>query len=154
MKKRPKLFELLTTNVAGIEHHVKVGDLEGLREGEYMALVREPENPYDPNAIRVDARKDDWPGIKKIGYVPKVLAQMLALLMDNGYKLKARISHVNPRKGLVMMEICMRSKVEKPVNASDLSSALEKSASQIKKEKQKKKRLENELAQIASQKPY
>ena len=43
------------------------------------ALVREPDNPYDPNAIRVALA-----GILFMGYVPKDVARELAPLMDDG----------------------------------------------------------------------
>ena len=43
------------------------------------ALVREPDNPHDPNAIRVALG-----GIVFLGYVPKEIAKELALLMDQG----------------------------------------------------------------------
>lgn len=43
------------------------------------ALVREPDNPYDPNAIRVALA-----GIVFMGYVPKDVARELAPLMDEG----------------------------------------------------------------------
>jgi hypothetical protein len=43
------------------------------------ALVREPDNPHDPNAIRVALA-----GIVFLGYVPKEIAKELAPLMDQG----------------------------------------------------------------------
>jgi hypothetical protein len=43
-----------------------------------LCLVREPDNPKDPNAIRVDARQ----GI--VGYVPAAGAQALAARLDAG----------------------------------------------------------------------
>jgi hypothetical protein len=42
------------------------------------ALVREPANPYDPNAIQVRI------GGRQVGYVPKALAANLAPRMDRG----------------------------------------------------------------------
>jgi len=43
-----------------------------------FALVREPDNPHDSNAIRIAI------GDKKLGYVPKALAKKLAPEMDAG----------------------------------------------------------------------
>jgi HIRAN domain len=43
------------------------------------ALVREPDNPHDPNAIRVALG-----GILFLGYVPKEIAKELAPVMDQG----------------------------------------------------------------------
>lgn len=42
------------------------------------ALVREPENPQDPNAIRVEV------GGYFMGYIRKQIAQTLAPMMDEG----------------------------------------------------------------------
>ena len=43
------------------------------------ALVREPENPHDPNAVRVSLF-----GIYEMGYLPRWLAKGIAPLMDAG----------------------------------------------------------------------
>jgi hypothetical protein len=66
-----------------------------LRLGDALELVREPDNPYDRNAVRVD-----WRG-RKLGYVPRAENAALAWAMDRGERLTARISrlqaHPNPR---------------------------------------------------------
>ena len=52
-------------------------------------VVREPENKFDPNAIRVDS------GFGQIGYIPAdTAANNLASLMDRGHKVKAEISEI------------------------------------------------------------
>jgi hypothetical protein len=43
-----------------------------------FALVREPANPFDPNAIRVELAS------QLLGYVPRADAKDLAPLMDSG----------------------------------------------------------------------
>lgn len=66
-----------------------------LRVGDRLDLVREPGNPHDRNAVRVD-----WRG-RKLGYVPRAENEALAWAMDRGEALSARISrlqaHRNPR---------------------------------------------------------
>jgi hypothetical protein len=66
-----------------------------LRLGDALELVREPDNPYDRNAVRVD-----WRG-RKLGYVPRAENEALAWAMDRGERVTARISrlqeHRNPR---------------------------------------------------------
>ncbi len=66
-----------------------------LRLGDALELVREAENPYDRNAVRVD-----WRG-RKLGYVPRAENEALAWAMDRGERVTARISrlqeHRNPR---------------------------------------------------------
>jgi hypothetical protein len=67
-----------------------------LRVGDRLDLVREPDNPHDRNAVRVD-----WRG-RKLGYVPRAENAALAWAMDRGERLGARISrlqaHRNPRQ--------------------------------------------------------
>jgi hypothetical protein len=43
------------------------------------AVIREPDNPHDPNAIRVSLF-----GLYNMGYLPRQRAQNLAPLMDAG----------------------------------------------------------------------
>ena len=66
-----------------------------LRLGDPLELVREPDNPHDRNAVRVD-----WRG-RKLGYVPRTENEALAWAMDRGERVTARISrlqeHPNPR---------------------------------------------------------
>jgi len=67
-----------------------------LNPGDALELVREPDNPHDANAVRVD-----WRGLK-LGYVPRSENGALAWAMDRGESLRARVSrlaeHRNPRR--------------------------------------------------------
>jgi hypothetical protein len=56
-----------------------------MREGDPLTLVREPANPYDPKAVRVD-----WQG-QKLGYVPRLENTAVAQMLDRGERLTARI---------------------------------------------------------------
>lgn len=56
-----------------------------LRSGDALALVREPANPHDANAIRVE-----WKG-RMLGYVPRRDNADLARQMDRGTPVEARI---------------------------------------------------------------
>ena len=78
---------LLATVVAGTTHVVGIEELEPfLRQGERLELIRVPENPSDPNAIKIFTRDK-----VKIGYVPRKDNQILARLMDAGKLLYAVI---------------------------------------------------------------
>jgi len=67
-----------------------------LNAGDELELVREPDNPHDASAVRVE-----WRG-RKLGYVPRAENRALAWAMDRGELLRARVSrlaeHPNPRK--------------------------------------------------------
>ncbi|MDD3482470.1 HIRAN domain-containing protein [Azovibrio restrictus] len=74
--------------LAGSQFH----DLETLRPrlrvGDPLSLVREPENPHDPRAVRVE-----WQG-RKLGYVPRKENRSVAAALDRGDVLRARISRL------------------------------------------------------------
>jgi hypothetical protein len=69
-----------------------------MREGDALELVREPDNPHDANAVRVE-----WRG-RKLGYVPRRENAALAWALDRGVPVTARIArmraHPNPARRL------------------------------------------------------
>lgn len=58
---------------------------ENMRPGDALVLVREPQNPHDASAVRVD-----WQG-QPLGYVPRRDNADVARLLDRGERLQARI---------------------------------------------------------------
>lgn len=67
---------LLDHAVAGLHHHVDRSTVDDMREGHELTLTREPSNPYDRNAVRID-----WRGVK-IGYVPAAFSSIISALLD------------------------------------------------------------------------
>jgi hypothetical protein len=67
-----------------------------LQFGDALDLVREEDNPHDPNAVRVE-----WRG-RKLGYVPRRQNAALAWGLDRGTPMRARVSrlteHPNPAR--------------------------------------------------------
>lgn len=84
--------------LAGFRHHAADGLWETLAVGDRLVLVREPDNPHDRNAIRID-----WQG-HKLGYVPRRENAALAWALDRGERVTARIArlvvHPDPRQRL------------------------------------------------------
>jgi len=82
--------------LAGFRYHEAPLLFPELRTGDRLELVREPDNPHDPNAVRVE-----WRG-RRLGYVPRRENSALAWAMDRGEPVSARISilraHRNPRQ--------------------------------------------------------
>lgn len=79
---------LLRTEIAGTTHVVGIEEIEPfLRPGERLELIRVPDNPSDPNAIKIFTRDR-----VKLGYVPRKDNQILARLMDAGKLLYAVIA--------------------------------------------------------------
>jgi hypothetical protein len=74
--------------LAGFQFHAAGPLFAQMQVGDPLALVREPGNPHDPNAIRVEWRQ------VKLGYVPRRDNPQVARQMDLGAALEARISRL------------------------------------------------------------
>lgn len=74
--------------LAGFQFHAGKAVWKELQVGDELTLVREPDNPHDASAVRVE-----WHG-RKLGYVPRRENADVARLMDRGAPLAARISRL------------------------------------------------------------
>lgn len=74
--------------LAGFQYHAGKALWPQMRVGDALTLVREPDNPHDRNAVRVD-----WRG-SKIGYVPRRENADVARFLDRGALLEARIARL------------------------------------------------------------
>ena len=82
--------------VAGTTHIKNIKELYAtLEEGDTVKLVREPDNPYDEYAVRIDTENDETIGYilsdprdpekgVKLGYIPRDKNRVFARLMDAG----------------------------------------------------------------------
>lgn len=75
-----------------------------LEVGHLLVMVREPHNPYDPNAVAVyEAIVNvwptdiDWKPDGQLGYVPKGLAAIYAPLMDEGAMVFGTVTSKNEK---------------------------------------------------------
>lgn len=73
---------------AGLRHHDAKAVWEQMRPGDELTLVRERDNPHDPNAVRVD-----WRG-HVLGYLPRADNEPVARQLDRGNPLRARIARL------------------------------------------------------------
>ncbi len=78
-------IEIQRSPVAGFQYHHGEKLWRRLRPGASLELVREPDNPYDPRAVRLD-----WRG-RKLGYVPRRENTAVSQLLDNNQPLTARV---------------------------------------------------------------
>lgn len=80
--------------LAGFRHAEAAAVMPLMQLNDALDLVREQDNPHDPDAVRVD-----WRG-RKLGYVPRRQNAALAWGLDRGTPLRARVSrlddHPNP----------------------------------------------------------
>ena len=78
--------------LAGYRHYDGAAVLRAMRAGDRLELVREPDNPYDARAIRVE-----WRGVK-LGYVPRRDNAAVSRQMDRGAPLVARVVSVRENR--------------------------------------------------------
>jgi hypothetical protein len=71
--------------LAGFQYYEGKALWAQMKPGDLLALVREPDNPHDPLAVRVE-----WNG-HKLGYLPRRENQAVARQLDHGNPLQARI---------------------------------------------------------------
>ncbi|HUM99168.1 MAG TPA: HIRAN domain-containing protein [Halothiobacillus sp.] len=84
----------LRAHVAGFAYHAG-NDADFLpTEGETLTLQREPENPHDALAVRID-----WQG-RKLGYIPRPANAEIARALDAGVMLAAKIQRFDAKAEL------------------------------------------------------
>jgi hypothetical protein len=80
--------------LAGFQYHAAATVWDRLQVGDRLQLRREPDNPHDARAVRVE-----WQG-QMLGYLPRVENHAVAAEMDRGGHVEARIArlreHANP----------------------------------------------------------
>jgi len=93
---------LQTSPLAGFQYHAGRALFPLMRVGDRLKLRREPENPHDARAVRVE-----WFGVQ-IGYAPRADNVDLARLIDRGTAVEGRILHLQKSRDpwkRVMIEI-------------------------------------------------
>lgn len=80
----------IVTNVAGFQHHDGPAIQNLLQPGVEFQLVRDAQNEYDSNAVKVMMGKH-W-----IGYIAKDDAEQIAEAMDNGKPVRAIYKQFDP----------------------------------------------------------
>ena len=78
--------------LAGSQYYAMEIFWSEIKVGDALALIREPDNKHDRNAIRVE-----WRG-HQLGYVPRAQNRAVAAAMDAGDKLTARVSSLSDNK--------------------------------------------------------
>jgi hypothetical protein len=78
--------------LAGYQHYDGKALWHEMKPGDALTLVREPDNPHDASAIRLE-----WRG-RKLGYVPRRENSDLARQMDRGMAAEARITALKTRR--------------------------------------------------------
>lgn len=86
--------------LAGFQYYAGKVHWEAMQAGDTLTLVREPDNPHDARAVRVE-----WRG-EKLGYLPRAENRSVAEELDRGGRVEARIAalreHRNPWKRVLI----------------------------------------------------
>jgi hypothetical protein len=75
--------------------------VEMLEPGSPLMLEREPENPYDANAVKVLDPDSEL----HLGYINKELAELLAFDMDNGWYFTCVVTELVPGPKVVYPKV-------------------------------------------------
>jgi hypothetical protein len=78
--------------LAGSQYYALADFWMEIKQGDALEMIREPDNPHDRNAIRIE-----WRG-HKVGYVPRAQNRAVAAAMDAGVRLTARVSSISDNK--------------------------------------------------------
>lgn len=73
------------TRLAGFRYHHGVRLWPRLTPGQPLQAIREPDNPHDPCAVRID-----WHG-HTLGYLPRTANAAIARRLDRGERVEVRI---------------------------------------------------------------
>jgi hypothetical protein len=83
---------LQASPLAGFQYHEGKALWSDMKVGDRLTLVREPANPYDARAVRVE-----WRG-RMIGYVPRAENEAVSRQLDQGNRLEARITRLTKHR--------------------------------------------------------
>lgn len=72
--------------LAGFQYHAGEALWARMSVGDALALVREPDNPHDARAVRIE-----WRGLQ-LGYLPRAENEAVAAAMDRGERVEGRIA--------------------------------------------------------------
>jgi ATP-dependent DNA helicase RecQ len=96
----------IRTSIVGLGYYQadKLISSRKILEGSLLDLVREPDNPYDGNAVSVEYKK------VKVGHLSRALAASLSERIDGGIDYVARVMDVSIRHGRAAIIVVIEPK--------------------------------------------
>jgi hypothetical protein len=79
--------------IAGVQYHQLSSVINDIAEGDNLVLVPEPDNKFDPNAVRIEFVSSDKKAF--IGFVPKKFSSEVAAALEIGKVLKCILVTLN-----------------------------------------------------------
>ena len=75
--------------IAGASYYDLAAVLPGMRLGARLALIREPNNPHDANAVAVHTEAGGM-----LGFIPRRANSPIAQLLDAGHAVRAEVKEI------------------------------------------------------------
>ena len=96
----------IRTSIVGLGYYQadKLIGSKKIVEGSLLDLVREPDNPYDGNAVSVEYKE------MKVGHLSRALAESLSEQIDGGTDYVARVVDVSMRHGRASIIVVIEAK--------------------------------------------
>ncbi|KAI0702988.1 SNF2 family N-terminal domain-containing protein [Cerioporus squamosus] len=107
---RDELYVMLKTAIVGVRHYKGM-----VGPGEEVILARQPQNPYDRNAIQVKNI-----GGTQVGHIPRNVAAKLAPLMDSNLITVEGVMHEGNLGGGFAYELSMTLKIYGPADKRNI----------------------------------
>lgn len=95
-----KEIELFDSFIAGTFYLEDKSPLERLKVGDSLTLVREKDNAFDSNAVRIQDKEG-----KKVGYIPEKDNSIVVRLMDAGKEMKAKVKRIDSKREFLTFAI-------------------------------------------------
>jgi hypothetical protein len=101
-------FKMMDVGLAGMQHHMTDAvrqALAGAPTGRVLALVPEPTNRYDSNAVKVVDK-----GMDMIGYIPREHSGMVSRMLAHGYDVRCKLGAVDARYCTAVITLALPSR--------------------------------------------
>jgi hypothetical protein len=88
-----------TFYIAGVQFRPKEDinkNMKCIEVGDILELIPEPENKFDPNAVKICYEDLENPDIIHLGYVPKKFSAEVAALLEADIYLECIVEEINP----------------------------------------------------------
>ncbi len=102
--------------IAGAQYHNLPKEINRLKLNDLLELKTEPENKFDPNAVRIML------GDSFLGYVPKKFSSEVTSMLEIGIYLECKVIELNPKGKpwemckVMVKEITEEEKIERGMN--------------------------------------
>jgi hypothetical protein len=102
--------------IAGAQYHNLSKEINRLKLNDLLELKTEPENKFDPNAVRIML------GDSFLGYVPKKFSSEVTSMLEIGIYLECKVIELNPKGKpwemckVMVKEITEEEKIERGMN--------------------------------------